>query len=397
MKPAILFVDDEARVLEGLRDLLRRRRHEWDLRFALGGEEALAALDEARYDIVVSDMRMPAVDGAGVLSYARERQPESIRMVLSGQTQLRAAVRAIPVAHQFLVKPCNGEELQNVIERSLALRELLGDDEVRAAVGETGRLPSVPEAYAALTAAMQDPNATVEDVAAIVEGDMAMCAKLLQLVNSSFFGLARRITRVREAVAYLGVDLIRMLVLSAEVFLHVERRALAPGLDLGELQRHGLLAGRLAAEIAERPLTDDALVAGVLHDVGKLILGVRQPARLQALLREAAETGEPLHAVERRAGPITHAEVGAYLLGIWGLPYPVVEAVAHHHAPERVEQHGVDILAAVHIADTLLHEARRDPGGELDLAYVRRLGVEHRLPSWRARAVALAAADGAAA
>jgi HD-like signal output (HDOD) protein len=384
----ILFVDDEQRILEGLRDLLRRRRREWEMEFALGAAAALTELERAQYDVVVSDMRMPGMDGASLLAEVQQRDPEAIRIVLSGQTDLQAAMRAIPVAHMFVVKPCDGDELQNVLTRSLALRDLLKDEQVRAAVTETGTLPSLPEKYVELTNALQDPDVGIDRVASIVEGDMGMCAKLLQLVNSSFFGLARRITSIREGVAYLGLDVVRMLVLSADVFLALERDPPIPGLDVELLQRHSLLTGRLASQFVTGPqLADGAFLAGVLHDVGKFILGTQQRDRFAPLVAEARATGEPLHVVESRAGWVTHAEVGAYLLGLWGLPYPVVEAVAHHHAPDRVAQQGVDVLAAVYVANSLLHEVEGDePTPPVDRDYLATLGATDRLDVWRDRA-----------
>lgn len=388
----ILFVDDESRILDGLGDLLRRRRQEWEMAFAASGEAALAELDSGPYDAVVTDMRMPGMDGASLLAAVQQRYPDAIRIVLSGQTDLKAAIRAVPVAHRFLVKPCDGEELQNVLVRSLALRELLGDEEIRAFVTETARLPSIPQTYVMLTEALRrDPDVGIDQVATIVGSDMAMCAKVLQLVNSSFFALARRVTSIREAVAYLGLDVIRMLVLSADVFLALERTPSIPGLDIEALQRHGLLTGRLASQLVEgQQLADDALLAGVLHDVGKVILAVQRPDRVGAMLAEARERGEPLHLVERRAGAVTHAEVGAYLLGLWGLPHAIVEAVAHHHSPERVEQNGLDPLAAVHIANLLVHGLEGSkPAVSIDPAYLASVGAADRVPAWHERAARL--------
>lgn len=107
----VLFVDDEQEVLEGLRNLLRRNRHEWDMVFALGGYEALAELSRGTVDVVVTDMRMPGMDGAQLLAQVKTVSPSTARLVLSGHAEKEAILRALPVAHQFLSKPCGGGTL----------------------------------------------------------------------------------------------------------------------------------------------------------------------------------------------------------------------------------------------------------------------------------------------
>lgn len=380
----VLFVDDEARVLDGLRDLLRRQRHEWEMVFTLGGEAALRELEAQSFDVVVSDMRMPGIDGASLLGIVKERSPQTVRIVLSGQTELEAAVRVAPVAHQFLAKPCERDALRRAIERASLSQELLADDGVRRAATGAQALPSAPTLYTRLVDTLADPEASMEDIGALVESDIAMCAKVLQLVNSSFFGLGRRICSARQAVGYLGIAPLRALVLSAGAF-----RAFAPsqpieGFCVDALERHSTLVARIAAELLpDRHQAAEAFTAGLLHDVGKLVLAAHQPDQLALLLARARELGQPLHVVEREHGGVTHAEIGAYLLNLWGLPHAIVEAVAHHHAPSRLESSDLDPVAAVHIANALVNAHEHDPAPEpLDPDYLARLGVTDRLDAW---------------
>jgi HD-like signal output (HDOD) protein/ActR/RegA family two-component response regulator len=386
----ILFVDDDPHVLDGLRDLLRRERDEWDMVFALGGVAALGELEGQPFDVVVSDMRMPEVDGATLLRIVQERHPETVRIVLSGQTDIEAALRVVPVAHQFLAKPCERDELRGAIARACLSRALLTDAGVRRATGGAESLPSAPTLYSRLVEVSADPETTMDDIGALVESDIAMCAKVLQLVNSAFFGLGRRISSAREAVTYLGLAPLRALVLSAGAF-----RAFTPahpieGFSVEALEAHSSLVARTAsAMLPSRHKAAEAFTAGMLHDVGKLILAMQRPDELATVIAAAHDEGRPLHILEHERLGVTHAEVGAYLLSLWRLPAPIVEAVAHHHTPYVREAAGLDPGAAVYIADRLvaehetaahLHAGTREP---VDEGYLAELGVLDRLDAWR--------------
>jgi HD-like signal output (HDOD) protein/ActR/RegA family two-component response regulator len=381
----ILFVDDEQQVLEGLRDALRACRREWKMTFVSGGEEALAVLAEQPHDVVVSDMRMPGMDGAALLSEVQQRHPDTVRIVLSGYAEAESLVRVAAVAHRFLAKPCDVQELRHVVERSCALSELAHREGLRRAASGAVDLPLVPRVYRELTVMLEDPGASIEDVAALVECDPAITAKVLQLANSAFFSLKRHVTKVRDAVAYVGLGTVKALVLSAGAFAALPPARPIPHLVLDELERHGLATGRLAGQIVDGEGSDVAVAGGLLRDIGLLVLASQEPEYLEELLRIAHDEGRPLVEVEMERGGTTHAEIGAHLLALWGLPHEIVECVAYHHTAPGGEPR-LDAAAAVHISEALLAEQRtgaplvQAPG--LDPEYVERLGVADRLPGW---------------
>ena len=243
----ILFVDDESRVLDGLRRMLYAERKRWDMEFALGGEAALQACEVEAFDVVVSDMRMPGMDGATLLGHIRDRYPSSARVILSGYAEPALSTRAVSVAHRFLAKPCNASELQSIIERLCALQDLLCAPEMRRIVGTIGQLPSLSITYTSLTQAVRDPDASVDKVADIIEQDVAMAAKVLQLVNSAFFGLARRVTTLQTAVGYLGVETIKNLALASEAFRVFMPHPRVPLSECEAIQRHAHRAAAIAA------------------------------------------------------------------------------------------------------------------------------------------------------
>jgi HD-like signal output (HDOD) protein len=368
----ILVVDDEQNVLDGLRNLLRGRRHEWDMSFACGGEAALALLEKNAFDVVVTDMRMPRLDGAALLARVKDMQPKAVRIVLSGQTEAHSVMKAVFVAHRFLAKPCEPQLLRNVIERACRLHSMLASPELRAAVGRITVLPSVPGTYLALCRAIARPETAMKDIVTIVERDVGLCAKILQVVNSAFFGLPRRISNLLEATNYLGTVTIKNLAIAVDAFRGDSVRGeTVPD----QLQRQSLLTAQLAERMLapDRLRADDAFLAGLLHDIGRLM---HIPGR-----RDAPQFGHPL--------------LGAYLLDLWGLPESVVEAVAHHQDPSRLEHVGFDVVDAVHVAVRLMAHALglRDDTG-LDVAYLADRGVTAtRLDEWQGIARQMAAGD----
>jgi HD-like signal output (HDOD) protein len=283
--------------------------------------------------------------------------------------------------------------LRVAIERACHLKALLHDDSIRSMVGGLGELPSLPRTYHALTLALADPNTSIQKVAAIVEFDVGIAAKILQLVNSAFFGIARSITNIQGAVGYLGVSTLRSLVLSVEVFRVFAPKGPIQGFSLEDLQRHARLTSYLAARLpVPSHLVDITMVAGILHDVGKLIMAWKLTGRFKKLMAEAEQEQCPLYKVEEREYGFSHAEIGAYLLGLWGLPYAVVEAVALHHAPDRVPHQNFDAASAVYIANLLAQELNSsspspwEDGAQCNQEYLTSLGVRKDIPHWRAMA-----------
>jgi HD-like signal output (HDOD) protein/CheY-like chemotaxis protein len=392
----VLFVDDDACILGGLADSLRRRPSGWEARFALGGEAGLDVISNQRFDVVVSDLSMPRVDGIAVLSRARAVQPDAARIVLSGGAERGAALSAARVAHRYIAKPFREEDVRAAVERAWRLRSLLREEGWRRAAGGVMALPSCPRIYTELSELMADPEATAADAAEILERDIAMTAKVLQLVNSAFFGLGRRIARIPEAVHYLGLNTLRAVVLHAGAFDAFAPARPVEGFDIGALQRRSHLAARIAQRIApDRPTREDAFTASMLHGVGLLVLAQSDPYELGELIAAARERSTPLHTVEYEWRGSSHAELGAYVLGMWGLPDPIVEGVAHQHRAERLVAPGLDIALVVHVASVLAAElvpsAVAASAGGLDDATLAAAGLAGSAPNWRALAVAEAA------
>ncbi len=389
----ILFVDDEASILDGLRRVLRRMSSEWEMAFAPSGDAALLLLESSSFDVIVTDMRMPGMDGAALLEIVREKYPSMLRIILSGYTELQASMRAVPVAHQFLQKPCDPAMLRAGIARATSLGEALNSKMLTSLVGSLRDLPSLPRVFSELKLALARPSATIDQIAQIVEQDVAVSAKLLQLVNSAFFGLTRDVTDVKTAVSCLGMTILHDLVLTLEVFRSHTPNEYVSEDYLERFHEHAQLTARIAAGIAQQAKLPSAVVlAAQMHDVGKLVIAERTPAHFARALAESENEGRPLYEIEEKLTHISHAEVGAYLFSLWGLPYAVIEAVAHHHHPRRAPAKGVGMILVVYTANLLAHEISASeigvPPPQIDQDFLQEAGALILLPEWRKIAAA---------
>jgi putative nucleotidyltransferase with HDIG domain len=390
----ILFVDDEPQVLGELQRALEPQKAQWEMVFARTGQEALALLGAKPFDAIVSDVSMPEMDGATLLKAVCEKFPGVVRIVLASQPEMASALRTISVAHQFLLKPCDPHVLRVGVERATSLSQLLSNKMLEGIVGSVKDLPALSATYLALREKLAEPEASVKDVVGLVEQDVGISAKILQLVNSAFFGLPREISTLRTAVSFLGMNIVQNLVLSTEVFRVFNMSGTFSGFSFEELHVHSQLTAKIAARL-ESPgaIPGVAVVAGLLHDVGKLVLATRAASYFSRALTGAREENRPQYEVEEQLMGVSHAEVGAYLLGLWGLPSHVVEAVAYHHQPQRVPHDTFDAVDAVHVANYLAHaHPVGPPMGDpvayrpLDLEYLKGLGVADQLPEWEAMA-----------
>jgi putative nucleotidyltransferase with HDIG domain len=380
MNTRIVFVDDELNILQAMGRSFHCMRHEWDMEFLSSGAAALESLAKAPADVIVSDMRMPGMDGWQLLAEVKKRYPQTVRLVLSGHADPSSVMRAVGTAQLYLAKPCESGSLKAAIVQTQMLRQLLSSDRLALLVGEVGMLPSAPTAFQEILVCLQNPAASLTDAAQIIGRDVAMTANIMKLVNSAFFGSRRPITTIDRAVAYLGMDTLGALVLGHGVF----QSGVATGIDgfsLEQLWQHTEQTAAAARAIAlsenlSGARADEAFLAAVLHDVGKVVFATKA----------AALPNETLDVVGQMEAH--HAEVGAYLLGLWGFPNSIVEAVAFHHTPNRASEKGFGLSGIVHVADRLVHLRSEHCSTSIDTGlqpgYLEGLGLEHCLPKWSA-------------
>jgi HD-like signal output (HDOD) protein len=378
----IVFVDDERELLDGLRARLYKHRNDWSMKFVESGEEALAIFEKDPIDLIVSDVRMPGMDGGQLLAAVKQRWPKTMRIVVSGYSDPVQAARLTSLAHQYLAKPCEDKQVENVLERCFNLQDLLAQESLRNVVGRIAKLPAMPDTYARLQRALAQPTVTAGEIGDIVNADAAIATKVLQITNSAFFRLRKPMVRIKDAVTYLGFATVRNLVLCAEIFSQWKATPELPDVDPQSLQQHAQYSAAACKALAVGGISpDDAWLAGLLHDIGYWVLIQECPRELAKAIDLSRSLDLPLYECERRIIGATHAEIGAYLLGLWGLPYPIVEAVALHHTPTAIVPHGYDLLSALAISHALLQpvggrgipiDTRR---AEVDASYLTGVGA----------------------
>ncbi len=385
----ILFVDDEARVLDGLQRMLRPMRKEWDMTFVNDSTEVLGILQHERHDIIVSDMRMPGINGAQLLKCIKKEFPHMIRIALSGQSSKKEIMNSVGPVHQYLPKPCNSDRLKATIKQVCSLQEMITNTKLKDTITQLESLPCLSTIYTELIEELHSDDSSINDIAHIITKDVGMSVKILQLVNSAFFGVRHHVTGIPDAVKYLGLDTIKTLVLSEKIFSQFDQK-LQDDFPLNSLWEHSYNVAKWAKAItnlehADPKYSDYAMIAGMLHDVGKLVLAANiaeYHTQVTALIKKNDISYTD---AEKEIIGVTHAEVGAYLLGLWGFGQPIINALMHHHNPSQSDTDDFAILTAIHASDALVCEINKECDNKsfLDTQYLENIHMRDNLDSWR--------------
>jgi len=364
----VLIIGRDAGVGEGVEAALADLGVDWKIQFVTDATAALAFAQSNPVDVAVCDLRPVGMEGTALLERIRSHHPEAARIILLDEHEEAQAMRALASAHRILNKPLRAEELLDAVEGIAELRELLSSPTLQSVVGKIDKLPPPPKLYLALTRALDDPDVSPASLAGLIQQDPAMAAKVLRLCNSAYFSGGRTISDVRTAVIRLGQQVLRRMVLATEVFSD----STGSEASRDEMRKRALLSSQLAGKLIGSSSAELASTSALLAEVGLLLPGIVPPD----------ENGDV------PGGGPHYAEAGAYLLGMWGLPMPIVEAVASHHQPRRARARGFWIGGAVHVARALV------AGETVDETYLASVGMLDKLPAWRKMAEDLAAAEG---
>lgn len=392
----IVFVDDEPLLLEGLQNLLRKRRHEWKMYFLPGARQALEFLQEHPVDILITDLRMPEMDGAELIQEVYRRYPGVIRMVLSGQADQTMTARMAPMTHRFLSKPCDPQMLQNAIERAVQLLDLMRSDELLKIIGPVGQLPPLPQTYVALAKELDSEDGSLSRAAGLIACDTALSAKVLQIANSAYFGPGRPMTSVEQAAVFLGLHTLRNLTLVAHSALWSQEVAPCPGFSAARTQKHALLTAAIAAKLVPRySQTEELITAALLHDIGLILMAVQLPELLSKAIALAQSRGCAARDAEQELMGTTHAALGAYLLDLWGVPPAIVEPIGFHHSPDILCSQEFGIGAMLYVADSLADDVlptEHHHSSDTELSeFLSRFALTDRLADWKRMAAEEAA------
>lgn len=390
----VLFVDDDPADLQGLHRSMKALEDIWNSDFASTPKEVFEKLGRQSIDAIVTDMDMPGMDGNQLLDLVRQTNPSIMRFVLSGNITDTQVMRSTSLVHQVIAKPCSPEHIFNVVERACRLRDLLTEPQLLRIITGIKNLPSVPVLYNRLLKELESPNASTQSVGNIIAQDTAMTAKILQLVNSAFFGLSDSISSPQRAVSILGLNTVKALVLGIHVFSEYQGKGSLP-ISIDAIWKHSMLVSNLAFNMAKKLLLptqvqENARVTGILHDVGKLVL-LNIPDFFTRV--SPGRNGVIPLEVEYKNLMTSHAEMGGYLLGMWGLPNPIVDATTYHHKPYVKVSEKADLLTVIYAANGLANMCHNEMhikyNEYLDLSYLERVGVINHLEEWTTMAFEL--------
>ena len=419
----IIFVDNDKKVIQKLKKQLYPMRFEWEMDFVRTGEDALGFMENSSVDVVVSDLNLPEMDGVKFFDTVMELYPGTVRIVHSDNSDMALSVESVKCTHQFLLKQSNAETIKYTIERTCKLQEMLKNRKLIKMVSGIRNLPSLPKLYDVITKEMKSSDPSIVKVGDLISQDISLSAKILQLVNSAYYSLPRKIIDPSQATVYLGTEIVKAIVLTNHLFSSFSDEAETLGFSIAGMWRHSFMVGILAAEIAraesaESSEVEEALIAGMLHDIGKLIL-LKIPGKYKEVEDFVDYTGSDVVDAEYAVVKTSHAELGAYLLGLWGIPDSIVEIVAFHHKPSTLIENvfaimsgsadngkdkttptggilksgstvkfikGLTALASVHAADALMMEKGFSPDttkfSYIDMLYLKTLDLSERLPKW---------------
>lgn len=389
-KKRILIVDDDQSVLEGIRRLLHRKKDEWKIEFVSSGSDALSAMRKSKYDIIISDLLMAGMNGVKLLEKVRGKYPDTIRFMLSGYNDKTLIDRAVRVVHQFLAKPCSTQVLEKMIDQAFDLRKKLRNDKIRGILSNLSSLPVMPAAYQHVIELLMEPGVSPRQVGRAIAQDVGMSTKILQVVNSAFYGLRSKIVDPVHAAAYLGLKTVEGLILSDGIFSKMPYEKINR-FGVKGLQDHCIRVGALTRTICSsmnmsEEDVDVANMAGIMHDTGKILMISEFDEQLFEAIKISRNQQRPMWEVEQEVIGLTHAEMGGCLLELWGLPDVIMECAAYHHTPTDYLHSQFSILSAVYIADTLDHHLCSGFGdgacAGIDMDYLEKINVVDKFSNW---------------
>ena len=391
MKKQICFAGFGEVELEALQPSLAALGGSWDCVFSPDAASALDALATSPFDATVANLTPGGINDAELLQQAAVRHPRTLRFVLGDVVDRELIVNCMGAAHQFISRPWKPRELVSIIERSLALDAWLSNDKLRAFVPRLGKLPGLPATYFEVLKRAESPHSSVESISEVIAHDPTLTARLLQMVNSPACGLNKKITSPSEAVSRLGLDTVKSLVLCLQLFAQSGRVAGA-SFSLEQLWQHSFSVAKLSSKIvlhciASEGMASEAYTAGLLHNIGQIVLATNLSKEYSAVVQTAKERKCPLQVAESEQLGVTSNQVGAYLLGLWGMPLPLVEATALHLTPGSATSIEFSLVTVVHIANVLAYEDHGPfnglPQPKLDSDYLATLELPKNTDEWR--------------
>jgi putative nucleotidyltransferase with HDIG domain len=319
------------------------------------------------------------------MAQVANQHPESMRIVISAHDDQLTVAQCLMFGHRYFNKSIDLPNLASILKRIARLKHQVGSAKLKKVISGLGALPTLPRLYFQLNEAVNSPYSSLNEIADIIQQDAGLTVKLLQVANSAFFGMSRRVLTPLEAVQVIGIEVLRGIVLCVHAFKFYQDRQIR-SFSASELWNHSLQTAQAARRLAEyenlsRAECDEAFICGLLHDIGKLIMAANADSDYAEVVKRSRSGNIPTDSAEQEVFGATHAQVGAYLLGLWGLPEPIIDAIELHHSLDTINTLGFTSLTALHVAQALEPSAPRVHA--LNVEYLRRIGMENRIEQWQ--------------
>jgi len=393
-RPRILFCDPSGSFLRWAEEVSGAGAS-WDIDRVDHLQSGLQMLASRHFDAVV--VAAPA-SPERELSYLRQLMqaaPNCVRILYTPVLSAAYLAKALDVVHRVCLNSNTREETVALIDQAVASNRQLSHESVRRSMAAFKQLPSPPSIFHELTRQLNSERTTSQHIAGVVAKDPALTARLLRIVNSSYFGLRQPVSNIQQAVTLIGTRTLRGLALAGHFGSHYKQAKEWNLFSLEALQARSLMVARLSQALAKAAggdamLRDQAFLAGLLLDVGMVMLANEQSQSYAKIFGYAAKHNKPLAQVELKAFGVTHAQLAANLLTQWNLPPMVVDAVLYHHDPAGYFQKGLSPTAIDHVADALLPplDSRLNLriNAEIDLDFLARAELDQYLPKWKMEA-----------
>jgi putative nucleotidyltransferase with HDIG domain len=397
MKKNILLVDEDILVLKALKRSLRQFNDQWTVSYAQFPREALEQLEQGSIDVLITEVHLTTAEGELFLRSFLTKHPKAARIILTGYTTIDAIFKFAGLAHQLLAKPWSDQTLVETIQRADLISRMLSNDHLKRTLNLIENFPSIPSVYLELSEKLKTGEPSLLEIGEIIIRDPSLIIKLLQIVNSPFYGLPMPVTDPQKAVALLGLDLVKGIVLTSGLFNQYEKKKIA-NFQIDALWHHSLQTANIVRQIAKKEnlgkeISEASFIASLLHDVGKIIIASNFPDEFKEICNRATSEGLPIWHMEQHVLGASHAEIGAYLLGLWGLPLAVIKAVQEHHQPILNGHSGIDQTALVHIANAIEKSAFGLPGDafvDLNPEFIAHLHLNESIAQWQKQIMSIA-------
>lgn len=347
----ILFVDDEIQILKSLSRLFIDK--EYDVVTAENGEDALKILESQEINLIVSDMRMPNMDGYQLLSKVREKYPKILRVILSGYADETITFRALQqnIAKLYMFKPWKNDMLIKLVEQIFETEDLLSHSDLLLLINNIEELPTIQSSYQRIIGMIEKDTDHLTEIAREIERDLSISTKVLHIANSAFYGV--KTGSIKQAVTYLGLQNIRNLILATSIMDSISVTGV--GMDFAQkVWEHAFLTNKILFFIFEKCLkkkmSELANSAGLLHNIGIVFMLKFFSKNYINFVNKTVDEGFVFIELEKAEFKVTHQETGGYLLRWWDLPFPIVEAALYHHNPFDERIVNSELVIGVHIA-----------------------------------------------